>query len=118
MIAETLPNVDEAVGMAKALEQTEPPYLISFVIDRLGCILDGTSLFEAVQRIDAATTRQPLGFMVNCSYPTFLCVDEQPADLFHRLIGYQANASSLDHCDLEGADQLKAESSPSGARKC
>ncbi len=47
--------------------------------------------------------------MVNCAYPTFLCAAKQPAKLFNRLIGYQANASSLDHCDLDGTDQLKTE---------
>ena len=34
---------------------------------------------------------------------------EQPPNLFKRLIGYQANASSLDHCDLDGADELKSD---------
>ena len=30
----------------------------------------------------------------------------QPVALFDRLVGYQANASSLDHCDLDGAAEL------------
>ncbi len=109
LIAETLPNIEEAIGMAKAIEKTAAPYIIGFVINRSGCLLDGTSLSEAVTRIDAATRQQPLCYIVNCSYPTFLCAEKQPTDLFSRLIGYQANASSLDHCDLEGSTQLKAE---------
>jgi len=47
--------------------------------------------------------------MVNCSYATFLCAEKQPTNLFSRLIGYQANASSLDHCDLDEATQLETE---------
>jgi methionine synthase I (cobalamin-dependent) len=47
--------------------------------------------------------------MVNCAYPTFLCPEKQPASLFDRLIGFQANASSLDHCDLDGSDRLEQE---------
>ena len=47
--------------------------------------------------------------MVNCSYPTFLCAEKQRTNLFGRLIGYQANASSLNHCDLDGSTQLERE---------
>lgn len=110
IIAETLPCVDEAVGIAKAVAATNKPAIISFVISRDGYVLDGTPLWDAIQRVDSETNQSPLGFMVNCAYPTFLCAEEQPPELFDRLIGYQANASSLDHCDLDGADQLEAES--------
>jgi S-methylmethionine-dependent homocysteine/selenocysteine methylase len=109
LIAETLPNIEEAKGIAKAMERTNIPYIISFVISRDGCILDGTDLNVAIDIIDSETNQNPLGFMVNCAYPTFLCAARQPAKLFNRLIGYQANASSLDHCYLDGADQLEAE---------
>ncbi len=109
LLAETLPFVDEAVGIAQAMAATDVPYLISFVISRAGRVLDGTPLIDAVHRVDAAVERKPLGFMVNCAYPTFLCAEDQPAELFERLIGYQANGSSLDHCDLDGATELKAE---------
>jgi S-methylmethionine-dependent homocysteine/selenocysteine methylase len=71
--------------------------------------LDGTSLWEAVTSIDEATSQKPLCYMVNCSYPTFLCAEQQPTNLFSRLIGYQANASSLNHCELEESTQLKTE---------
>lgn len=110
LIAETLPNVNEALGIAKAMEVTRTPYIISFVISREGCILDGTSLIDAVEYIDLKTTYQPLGYMVNCSFPAFLCLDKQPQKLFKRLIGCQANASSLDHCELDEANQLEADS--------
>lgn len=109
LIAETLPSVDEAVGIARAMEQTRLPYIISFVINRDGHVLDGSRLVDATCRIDSSTDRQPLGYMVNCAYPTFLHAATQPRELFSRLIGYQANASSLDHCDLDQADALEAE---------
>ncbi len=109
LIAVTLPNTEEAKGIAKAMEQTGIPYIISFVISRNGKILDGTDLSAAIDIIDSATNRKPLGYMVNCAYPTFLCAAIQPSKVFNRLIGYQANASSLDHCDLDGADQLETE---------
>ena len=73
LIAVTLPNTQEAKGIAKAMEKTGIPYIISFVIARNGRILDGTDLNVAIDIIDSATNQKPLGFMVNCAYPTFLC---------------------------------------------
>lgn len=110
LIAETLPNVNEALGIAKAMEMTGVPYIISFVISRDGKVLDGTLLSDAVNFIDKNTTINPLGYMVNCAFPSFICPENQPAKLFERLIGYQANASSLDHCDLDGANNLEVDS--------
>jgi S-methylmethionine-dependent homocysteine/selenocysteine methylase len=109
LMAGTLPNVEEAVGIAKAMEKTGTPYIISFVINREGLVLNGTSLWDAVQEIDASTTEQPLCYMVNCSHPTFLCAEEQPKALFTKLLGYQANSSSLNHSELDGSSQLQAE---------
>lgn len=109
LIAQTLPNVQEAVGIANAMEATGIPYIISFVINREGVVLDGTDLLTAVKIIDKATKNRPVGFMVNCSYPIFLNAARQPKSLFSRLIGYQANASSLDHADLDCAPQLYAD---------
>jgi len=110
LIAETLPNVHEALGIARVMAATGIPYIISFVIARNGCILDGTSLDAAMQLIDANTRINPAGYMVNCAHPSFLRPETQPAGIFLRLIGFQANASSLDHCELESADELKSES--------
>jgi len=109
LVAETLPYIHEAVGIARAMAATGVPYVVSFVIDRRGCLLDGTPLAEAVDTIDDAVARRPLGFMVNCAHPSFLCASAQPAHLFDRLIGFQANASALDHCDLDNASQLQAD---------
>lgn len=110
IIAETLPAVEEAIGIARAIEPSALPYFISFVISRDGRVLDGTPLVTAIEQVDAATGRQPLGYMVNCAYPSFLCAAKQPPALFERLTGYLANASSLDHCDLDGAADLQGES--------
>ncbi|EMP54882.1 homocysteine S-methyltransferase [Marinobacter santoriniensis NKSG1] len=109
LIAETLPNVQEALGIAKAMEATGVPYIISFVISRDGRVLDGSSLEVAIEVIDTGTDRPPLGYMVNCAHPSFLCPEQQPGHVFNRLIGYQANASSLDHCDLENSEALQAD---------
>jgi homocysteine S-methyltransferase len=110
LIAETLPSIEEATGIARALERSGVPYFMSFVISRDGRVLDGTSLNAAIKIIDENTDRKPLGYMVNCAYPSFLNVAKQPPELFKRLLGYLANASSMDHCDLDGASELQMES--------
>jgi len=109
LIAVTLPNIDEATGIAKAMETTGLPYIISFVINRDGYVLDGTDLTKAINYIDSNTNINPLGYMVNCAYPGFLHAAQQSEEVYSRLIGYQANASSLDHCDLDNSDKLSAE---------
>jgi homocysteine S-methyltransferase len=109
LIAETLPNVEEAKGIARAMEKTGIPYIISFVISRDGRVLDGSDLDTAMDEIDSEVREKPLGFMVNCAYPSFLCAAKRPPDFFNRLIGIQANASSLDQCDLDGSDRLEQE---------
>jgi S-methylmethionine-dependent homocysteine/selenocysteine methylase len=109
LIAQTLPAVPEALGIALAMAETDTPYIISFVIDSKGRILDGTTLEEAFTEIDSAPGRPPLGFMINCAYPSFLNAHEQPETVLKRLVGYQANASSRDHSELDGSDSLLAD---------
>lgn len=109
LMAATMPAVGEARGMAQALEKTGLPYIISFVIDREGRVLDGSSLADAILDIDSEVKRPPVGYMVNCAYPTFLNPETQPKAVFERLIGYQANGSSLDHCQLDNADTLQTD---------
>lgn len=109
LIAQTLPAVDEALGIAKAMEATELPYFISFVIGSTGRVLDETSLHDAIGIIDGATKRPPMGYMINCAYPSFLCAATQPSAIFKRLLGYSGNASALEHDQLDGAADLQGE---------
>ena len=110
LIAETLPQVDESIGIARAMAQTGLIYFISFVISRDGNVLDGTPLANAIEKVDQNTKRRPAGYMVNCAHPSFLCPGKQPKVVFDRLVGYMGNASSLNHCDLEGAETLQVDS--------
>jgi len=109
LMAATLPALPEATGIALAMAKTDIPYLISFVIGRDGKLLDGNSLEYAFDKIDAACSRPPLGYMINCAYPSFLNAHEQPKSVLDRLIGFQANASSLDQTELDGAGALQAD---------
>lgn len=103
IIAQTIPAVSEGLGMARALARAKVPAIISYVITRNAQVLDGTPLMDAIKTIDSSLAVPPLGYMVNCVYPTFVCAERQPAALLTRLLGIQANSSSLDHSQLDGA---------------
>lgn len=110
LMAVTLPCVEEAAGIAQAMEASGLPYIISFVIGADGKVLDGTELHAAIAYVDANTTTKPLGYFINCSYPSFLNLETLTKVPPGRLIGLQANASSLSHAQLEGSKELKSES--------
>jgi len=116
IIAQTMPAITESLGMADRLGACGKPYIISFVINRFGAVLDGTPLAEAIDRIDQSVPSPPAGYMVNCVYPTFLQADDQVPELFQRLIGIQANASSKDHDQLDGSEKLQRDPLPDWSR--
>ncbi len=107
IIAQTIPAVSESLGMADRLSACGVPYIISFVINRFGSVLDGTPLLEAIDRVDQEAAVPPAGYMVNCVYPTFLSLEEQSPARVRRLVGIQANASSKDHDQLDGTETLQ-----------
>jgi S-methylmethionine-dependent homocysteine/selenocysteine methylase len=109
LLASTIPSLPEAAGIARAMANTNIPYVISFVINREGKVLDGNSLENCFNEIDTACSRPPLGYMINCAYPSFLNANKQPELVIFRLMGFQANASSLDHDQLDGIATLQVE---------
>ncbi len=117
IIAASMPALPEAIGMAKALSKTKVPYIISFVINKNGALLDNSSIANAISEIDNRCPTKPLGFMINCAYPSFFKPDQQPHSIINRIIGYQANGSALTHAELEGSQTIHTEDVPDwGAR--
>jgi homocysteine S-methyltransferase len=106
LLAATIPSLSEATGIAMAMSRTNVPYIISFVINRNGQLLDGNDLSQAISSIDDKMENVPTGYMINCAYPTFLKPSELTESASKRLIGFQANASSLDHSQLDEAKEL------------
>jgi S-methylmethionine-dependent homocysteine/selenocysteine methylase len=107
LIAQTLPALSEALGLARALAATGVPYLISFVIDSRGLLLDGQTLEEAVAKIDSGAFPVPAGYMINCAWPGFLKAETEPESVLSRLVGFQANAACLDPGKLDNSPELK-----------
>ncbi len=52
LLAETINEKNEAIAMARAASETGLPFIISFVTDAQGNLLDGTTLEEAVSLTD------------------------------------------------------------------
>ena len=100
LYAGIMPSLTEAMGMAKAMESTRIPYIISFMIRKDGRLLDGTTINEAILAIDNITRTNPICYMTNCVHPDVvyeaLSRDFNKTDLVKaRFKGIQANTSSL-----------------------
>jgi S-methylmethionine-dependent homocysteine/selenocysteine methylase len=117
LMAGIMPALSEAIGMAKAMEATGLPYIISFMIRNDGKLIDGTTIHNAILNIDNATARKPICYMTNCVHPKILkaalsCSYNETTLVKERFRGIQANASPLSPeeldkcCDLKSSDSI------------
>ena len=115
--ASTLPALPEALGISQLMAQTGLPYIISFVIDKSGCLLDGTRLTDAIHRIDDTVPLATPYYAVNCVHPTVLqqALDLNP-DIAGRIIGFNGNTSARSVEELVGLEELDVEEPESFAR--
>ncbi len=114
LMASTMPEIHEALGMGEALASTGCPYLVSFIVRPSGCLLDGTPLDEAMLRVDDEVSSRPLGYLVNCIHSSALDAAlgtplGQRALAAGRLLGLQANTSPKSPEELDGSDVLEGE---------
>lgn len=106
LFAAIMPEINEAIGMARAMAETEKPYMISFMLRKDGCLLDGTTLVDAIGIIDSKVDPKPLAYMTNCIHPANL-LEALEKDFnannenLKRFIGIQANASRLSPEELD-----------------
>jgi S-methylmethionine-dependent homocysteine/selenocysteine methylase len=121
LYAGIMPTLLEAIGMAKAMESTGLPYIISFMIKKDGKLLDGTAINDAIVAIDMSTTRKPLCYMTNCVHPKVLnsALSQEYNDtpiVKERFKGIQANTSQLSPEELDNCADLKTSDSISLAK--
>lgn len=106
----TLPAISEAKGIALAMSATGLPYVISFVIDKSGRLLDGTLLIEAIHQIDEEVGHTAARYAVNCVHPAVL---HQALDvntgIEGRIIGFNGNTSARSADELDGLEELDTE---------
>lgn len=114
LMAGVLPALTEAKGMARAMEETRLPFILSFIVRRDGRLLDGTPMAIAMAAIEDASP--PLCYMVNCVHPEnvraalLADVNRGHASL-PRLLGIQANASTLSPEELNDSSELQCDGS-------
>ena len=114
LMASTLPEIHEALGMVEALASTGCPVLVSFIVRPSGCLLDGTPMDEALSRMEEEILPRPLGYLVNCIHSSALeaALGTPPgrrAQETGRLLGLQANTSSKSPEELDGSEELDGE---------
>ncbi len=108
--ASTLPALSEALGIAIVMSRTGLPYTISFVVDKSGCLLDGTKLSEAIFRIDDEVSDYPARYAINCVHPTILhqALDKNPG-IKGRITFFSGNTSDLDANELDDIGELQTQ---------
>lgn len=103
----TMNYVEEAIGIAKAAEGSGMPVAISFTVETDGKLPTGQELREAIEEVEAATSRYPAYYMINCAHPThFAHVLAQGASWTRRIRGLRANASRKSHAELNESPEL------------
>lgn len=112
LIAGIMPALAESTGMARVMEKSTLPYIISLMINPGGTLLDGTFIHNAIQHIDGSTNKNPLCYITNCVHPSVLkkalMQKENSTELVRsRFCGIQANAASLAPHELDGSQILK-----------
>lgn len=110
----TAPSVEEALGVADAMSETDLPYIVSFVIRRSGVVLDGTPLVQAMDRIEANAARPPVGFSINCVHAQVLetaleAVATTCPDAGRRILTFQANTADAEVEELDNSEVLVTE---------
>ena len=118
LFAGIMPAVTEAIGLAKAMESTRLPYIISFMIRDNGKLIDGTTINNAILYIDNATIRKPTCYMTNCIHPVILKKAlsypfNKTRLVKERFCGIQANTSPLSPEELDNCTDLKSSDSVS-----
>jgi homocysteine S-methyltransferase len=102
----TLTYPEEATGVVQAAAAAGVPVVASFTVETDGRLPDGTSVAEAVERVDLATGAAADFFMINCAHPTHIAAGLEDGPVIERIGGLRVNASALSHAELDEAEEL------------
>ncbi len=102
--AYTMTTVEEGIGVARAARSVGLPVLVGFTVELDGRLPDGTTLREAVARLDAEEA--PDGVIVNCAHPTHIVTGLDEGEWLSRIVQVNPNASTLSHAALDEAEEL------------
>lgn len=111
LFAGIMPEINETIGMAKAMAEANIPYIISFMLRKDGCLMDGTALSKAIEIVDNEVFPKPACYMTNCIHPTNLIHGiiqdkNRNSRYLKRFKGIQSNASILTPEELNSSHTL------------
>jgi S-methylmethionine-dependent homocysteine/selenocysteine methylase len=109
MTALTFTGAGEAIGFVRAVRDAGVPVAVGFTVETDGRLPDGTTLRDAVARVDAAAA--PDYYVVNCAHPTHVAPALASEDgsyglWLSRIEGLRPNASRMSHAELDEAPEL------------
>lgn len=86
------------------------PYVISFVVEKSGRLLDGTMLGEALEPVDERVADALPCYAVNCVHPRVLqqALDKNPG-IESRIVSFSGNTSARSVDELDGIEELDVE---------
>ena len=102
--AYTLTGAEEGMGIARAARAAGVPVLVGFTVETDGRLPDGTTLADAIARVDAADA--PDGYVVNCAHPIHIAPGLAEGDWRARIVQVNPNASTQTHEELDAAEEL------------
>ncbi|MDF1606288.1 homocysteine S-methyltransferase family protein [Nocardioides sp. YIM 152315] len=102
--AYTLTTPEEGIGIVRAARSAGVPVLAGFTVETDGRLPDGTTLRDAVERVDAEDA--PDGFIVNCAHPTHIAPGLTDGAWRRRIVQVNPNASTQSHAELDAAETL------------
>lgn len=102
--AYTLTSPEEGIGVVRAARSAGLPVLVGFTVETDGRLPDGTTLRDAITRVDAA--EPPEGYVVNCAHPTHISPGLEAGDWLDRIVQVNPNASTQTHEELDAAEDL------------
>jgi homocysteine S-methyltransferase len=102
--AMTLTGPHEAVGVVRAARAAGVPVAVSFTVEVDGVLPDGTSLQDAIRKVDE--TDPPDWFGVNCAHPTHVAQALDGGSWRERIAAIRPNASTLTHAELDVMEEL------------
>ncbi len=102
----TMTGPGEAIGFVRAVRDAGLPVAVGFTVETDGRLPDGTSLRDAVARVDAEAA--PDYFLVNCAHPSHIApaLDAGANGWTSRIEGIRPNASRMSHAELDEAPEL------------
>jgi S-methylmethionine-dependent homocysteine/selenocysteine methylase len=103
----TLTYPTEAIGIARAAQSARMPVAISFTVETDGVLPDGSSLGDAIGKVEDETQSYPAYYGINCAHPShFFGVLDVAQEWTTRIKMIRANASRCSHAELDDAETL------------